>query len=121
MNNMEEIISQNAGKILLHIYLTYKKESKMPDPNTLLEATKLSQDQLKRALKYCQEKKFVEQNMVGTIDGNVAYWIKDITSAGIDIIEKPEDEKGEKAFNVTFNFKNEFKVDSIIKGEMKLF
>ena len=120
---MEEIISQNAGKVLLRIYSTWKKECKMPDQEGLLEVTKLSEVQLKRALKYCKEKKFVDIDIRTLNSGDMEYssWIKDITAAGIDVIEKPQDEKGERSFNVTFNFNNEFNVDSILKGEAKLF
>ena len=122
-NVMEEIISQNAGKVLLRIYSIWKKECKMPDREGLLEVTKLSEVQLKRALKYCKEKRFVDIDIRTLNNGDMEYssWIKDITAAGIDIIEKPEDEKGEKPFNVIFNFNNEFKIDSIIKGEAKAF
>ena len=123
MDNMEEKTNQNAGKVLLRIYLTWKKESKMPDPQKLLEVTKLSEDQLNRTLKYCQEKKFIDLDIRTINEGHIEYssGIKKITAAGIDIIEKPEDEKGNKPFNVTFNIKNDVNVDSMIKGEAKLF
>lgn len=117
-NNIEEIINHNAGKILLQIYLIWKKESKMPDRQRLLEVTKLSHDQLERALKYCEEKKFIQRDMVQTPNGNIAFWIKDVTAEGIDSIEK-KDERGNRRFNAIFNLN--INVDSIIKGEAKLF
>ena len=131
---MEEIISQNAGKVLLKIYLTWKTECSMPAANILLEVTKLSEDELERALKYCQEKNFldvrisknnglfvsrIKESEIDII--NRRLFIKGITAAGIDVIEKPQDEKGEKPFNLTFNLNNEFNIESIIKGEAKLF
>ena len=93
----------------------------MPGTDRLIEATKLSEDELDRALKYCKEKEFVHVENINTIGGSKEFWIKGITAGGIDIIEKPEDERGKRPFNLTFNFNNEFNVDSMIKGEAKLF
>ncbi len=117
MINLEEKISQNAGKVLLEIYLIWKAENYIPNFKKLLEVTKMGEAELKRALKYCREKDFI----VGLkmVDGR--FLIKDITACGIDIIESPQDEMGNRPFNVTFNFNTNFDIESIIKGEVKLF
>jgi len=122
---MEESISHNAGKVLLQIYLIWKEKNKVPDFKELLELTKLEEDEMKRALKYCHEKRFIDLKIIygmGQTQMQGVFWIKDFTSLGIDIIEAPSDEKEEKRpFNVTFNFNTDFNIESIIKGEAKLF
>lgn len=121
---MEESISQNAGKVLLDIYLTWKKEGDVSNFKKLLEVTKLEEYKLKRSLKYCCEKQFIDLEItygigIRRMDGE--FWIKDITAIGIDIIENPQNKNDSGPFNVTFNFNNDFNIDSIIKGEVKLF
>lgn len=122
---MEESISHNAGKVLLQIYLHWKETNDVPEYKKLIEITKLNEERLKRALKYCYEKNFIDLEIsyglgMKKMDGH--FWIKDITSEGIDIIEAPAEKPEQKRpFNITFNFNNEFNVDSIIKGEAKLF
>ena len=50
------------------------------------------------------------------------FFIQDLTAPGIDIIEAPPESQEEKRpFNITFNFNTDFNIDSIIKGEAKLF
>ena len=106
----------------------------MPDYKGLLEITKLNENLLEPALRYCKGKKFLDITIAGhyrpsvprikesKIDfTNSRFFIKGITAEGIDIIKKPEDEKGNRPFNETFNLDKTFNVDSIIKGEAKLF
>jgi len=122
---MEESISHNAGKILLQIYLTWKEKNDMPKFKELLEISKLNEQELKRALKYCYEKGFIDLKIIfglGMTQMQGEFWLKDLTSIGIDIIESPRVQSQEKRpFNITLNFNNEFNVESIIKGEAKLF
>jgi|SRR3989344_7060447 len=118
---MTENIIQNAGKVLLEIYIYYKNKNKIPNFNELLDKTKLEKEKLERALEYCQGKSFVDIKINKRLSGDKFYLIKAITAFGIDIIEKKEDNEGKRPFNVTFNFNNEFNIDSIIKGEAKLF
>lgn len=115
--SMEEKIIQNAGKVLLEIYLIWKAENHVPNFKKLLEVTKIDEAELKRALKYCHEKDFI----VGLRMMDGRFLIKDITARGIDIIESPQDKMGKRPFNVTFNFNTNFDIESIIKGEAKLF
>ena len=68
-----------------------------------------------RNLKY-----FIEAKVI-TPGGIRKFIIQKMTAEGIDIIEMPKDKEGKRPFNVTFNFNNEFNIDSIIKGEVKLF
>ena len=117
----DELISQNAGKVLLHIYLKYKQENRIPHFQALVEQTKYDENQLMRALFYCSGKCFLSLNVKTMSNGKKIVRIDEITDKGIDIVEKPADESKEKPFNVTFNFYNEFNVESIIKGEAKLF
>jgi len=119
-----EKISQNAGKVLLEIYLFWKQKNDVPKFEELLKSTKLKDEELKRALKYCHEKAFIDLQIFSGIgmkkmDGH--FLIKDIAARGVDIIEKPADKGGNKPFNVTFNFNTDFNIESIIKGEAKLF
>ena len=57
---MKESISQNAGKVLLEIYLFWKKNNDIPEFEKLLELSKFKEEELKRALKYCHEKYFID-------------------------------------------------------------
>ena len=121
---MEENISQNAGKILIQIYLIYKQKNEVPNIEQLLKTTGLPEDALKRGLKYCYEKDFIDLKIIETIGTTKMFGpflIKDITAQGIDIIENPENEKRKKPFNLTFNFNTKFNIESFIKGEAKLF
>ena len=119
---MEESISHNAGKVLLKIYITYTKENKLPEFKELLSLSGLDDNKLMRALDYCHDKGFIELKVTKFMGGNSLYDIKKITSHGVDIIEAPAEKPDEKRpFNITFNFNNEFNVESIIKGEAKLF
>ena len=121
---MVEIISQNAGKVLLEIYLIWKAENEVPEFNRLIDTTKLKEGELKRALKYCHEKSYIALEIVygmGMKKMDGSFDINDITSHGIDIVEMPAQNEGIRPFNVTFNFNDEFNIDSIIKGEAKLF
>ena len=121
---MEENISQNAGKVLLQIYLIWKEKNEVPEFKELLKISKLDKDELKRALKYCYEKGFIDLEIVygmGMTKMEGQFWIKDFTSIGIDIVEMPKDEKGKRPFNITFNFNTDFNIESIIRGEAKLF
>ena|SRR3989338_11015186 len=119
---MEESISHNAGKVLLKIYLIYTKENKLPDFKELSTQSGLDENKLMRALDYCHDKHFIELKVTKFLGGNSMYDIRRITSEGIDIIEAPAEKPEEKRpFNITFNFNNEFNVESIIKGEAKLF
>ncbi len=117
----EETISHNAGKVLLQIYLIWKEKHKVPNFNELLNITKLNEIDLKTSLDYCLDKSFIEANVVRP-GGRRVFIIQKITSDGIDIIEKPaETPKEKRPFNLTFNFNTDFNIDSIIKGEAKLF
>ncbi len=121
---MIESISQIAGKVLLEIYLKYREKYKVPTFDELITTTQLQKQELKIVLKYNYEKEFIDLKMyssMGIILMDAPFIIKNITAKGIDIIEKPADELGKKEFNVIFNFNNEFNIESIIKGEMKLF
>ncbi len=119
-----ENISQNAGKILLEIYLFWKQNNEVPKFEELLKSTKLEEGELKRALKYCLEKNFIDLEIMygmGMKKMDGGFWIKDILAQGIDIIESPKDENGKRPFNITFNFNTDFNIESILKGEVKLF
>lgn len=117
---MKESISQNAGKVLLQIYLIWKEKHKVPNFRDILETTKLNEIELKTALDYCLDKYFIDANVISP-GGIRKFIIKKITAEGIDIIEMPKNKEGKRPFNVTFNFNNEFNIDSFLKGEMKLF
>ena len=117
----EELISQNAGKILLEIYLHWKSEDRMPHLDDLVEKSELPKNAITRALKYCAEKGFVDLAITRLASGKRLCWLNGIVAQGIDVIEKPSDEESNRLFNLTFNFNNEFNVESIIKGEVKAF
>ena len=56
---MDNSISQNAGKVLLKIYLNWKENNEVPLFNYLEKNTNLEKNELKSALKYCYEKNFI--------------------------------------------------------------
>ena len=122
MKNIEDGIIQLGGKVLLQIYLIWKKERKISDFDLLLDVTKLSETLLEQALSYCKGEKFLDVAILYVRNRNrTDILIKDITAAGINIIEKEKDETGKRPFNVAFNLNDEFKIESILKGETKLF
>jgi len=99
---MTENISNNAGKILLEIYLFWKENSDAPKFEKLLEISKLEEGELKRALKYCSEKYLIDLNIsygMGMKKMDGFFWIKDITAQGIDIIENSIEENGKSLFS----------------------
>ena len=127
---MEENISQNAGKILIQIYLIYKQKNEVPNIEQLLKTTGLPKDALKRGLKYCYEKDFIDLRIfkttkeklweelpddltdsdlktieekiegIGTTKMSTPFRIRDITAQGIDIIENPENKEEEKNHSI---------------------
>jgi len=117
----EESISHNAGKVLIQIYMGYTKNDKILHFNELQQQINLDENKLMRALEYCYDKGFLDLEIINFMGGGKSITIKRITADGIDIIEKPAEQSNKRPFNVTFNFNNEFNVDSIIKGEVKLF
>ena len=116
---MEEKINELAGKVLLQIYILYKKTHKIPNFNKLLDETKLQKEQLQKALEYCNDKEFLEIKIIKLLSGDKIFNMQKITSKGIDLIEKPKEKFRKSLFNLTFN--TNFNIENIIKGEMKLF
>lgn len=114
-----EKINELAGKVLLQIYLIYKETNSISQVKELLDKTKLQKEQLQQALEYCNDEEFLEINIKKMLSGDKIIRILKITSKGINTIEKPKEKFGKSLFNLTFN--TNLNIESILKGEIKLF
>lgn len=114
-----EKINELAGKVLLQIYIIYKESNEKPQFSKLLEETKLQREQLERVLEYCNDEGFLEIKIIKMLSGEKIFNILRITSKGINTIEKPKEKSGKSLFNLMFN--TNLNIESIIKGEAKLF
>jgi hypothetical protein len=116
---------KNSGKLLLELYKRKINGNSMPTIKELIELTNWEPHTLKNAINYCKEKNYIKLLEIFGSDkfGIQNMIIQDITSEVIDIIENTNDEVGKKEFNTIFNLtiNNEFNIESIVKGEVKLF
>ena len=117
-------IKKDAGEIVLFFYKRKVNGEKTPGLQEIIDETGWEGHRLENALSYCEDNGFIASSKtMGNINGVQTRVIKGLTSSGIDIVENTETEEGKREFNVNFNltFNNEFNIDSIIKGEAKLF
>lgn len=117
-------IKEDAGKLVLLYHKRKTKGEKQPDINDLFEVTKWEASQIENALDYAERKGFLKS--IKTMGNNKGVQNRasiELTEEGVDLIEETNTQEGRNEFNVTFNFNmnNEFNIDSIIKGEAKLF
>lgn len=119
-------IKKDAGSLVLHIYKNKIKGNTVPQVNKLIKSTGWEPHRFSNAIEYCEEKYFLMIARETDTDsrGINNMEILGLTSEGIDIIEATEwNEEGKKQFAETFNItiNNEFNVENLLKGEMKLF
>ena len=133
-------IKKDAGNLLLHIYLSKIKGERfslteMIKIDDLKKQTEWDDVRFYNAIEYLDNKQFIKtNNYYGSITqgserigpsnnktsdfkNDFKWMIHNITDKGIDIVERVE--KEDSKFNIIFNFN--FKWESLIKGEMKLF
>jgi hypothetical protein len=117
-------IKQDAAALVLFFYRNKVTGETEPNQQTLFEATGWVPHRMDNALEYCEENGFLtSRKVMGTVGGIPHRVIMRLTSTGVDIVENTLTEDGKREFNVIFNvaINNEFNIDSIIKGEAKLF
>lgn len=98
-------IREDAGELLLYIYIKKRKEGRVPNLDELLQVTKWEPMRLAQALDYCGEKYFLNiRKFLGSYKpGLQQQIIADITSSGIDIVEAARGGNMGSQFNVVFN------------------
>ncbi|GEM_PF-6954481 len=98
-------IRQDAGELLLYVYIKKRKTGKVPSLDELLETTKWEPMRLGQALDYCGQKYLLNiRKFIGSYKpGLQQQIIADITSGGVDVVESSGETGAGNQFNLIFN------------------
>ncbi len=112
----------DAFNIILYIYKEKVNTGNIPQNDDIFKSTGWNQIRYKNALDFCIKEKYisVHQSMGTDENGFQNMDIDDLTPYAITLIEKGESKEGKQKIYALFNIEN-FNLDSIIKGEFKLF
>lgn len=119
-------INDDAWTLLLYFYKKKANGEENPSLQELIEVTAWPSHRLANALEDLEdrEKGYLDSTkLMGNTGGVQNRVFTGLTSRGVEVIEGASSDEGKREINVIFNItiNNEFNIDSIIKGEAKLF